>query len=206
MDVLVPFDAVDPKSRLGPELDVRERREFAEAMLADVLDALAGTDAEPVVLATGALDCSVPVPVDVDERPLSEAVNARLAARDGAPLAVVMADLALATPEALAALFERRGDVVLAPGRGGGTNALVVRHPEFRVDYHGASVHDHREVARRVDADLGEVDSFRLATDVDEATDLVEVLLHSRDRAHDWLVEAGYRVVAGDGRVGVRRR
>jgi 2-phospho-L-lactate guanylyltransferase len=202
MEVLVPFDAQDPNSRLAPVLTPEERRAFAAEMLGDVLDALAATDADPTVLATGPVEC--PVPVAVDDRPLTAAVNARLDAAE-APLAVVMADLALATPVALERLFGTVGDVVLAPGRGGGTNALVVRHPEFRVDYHGASIRDHRETAAEVGASTAEVDSFRLATDVDDPADLVEVLLHSEGRAARWLADAGFELVTGDGRVRTER-
>jgi 2-phospho-L-lactate guanylyltransferase len=200
---LVPFDAIEPKSRLSPPLDAAERRAFAEAMLADVLDALAATDATPTVLATAPVECAAPV--EVDERSLSAAVDARLAERDGEPLAVVMADLALVTPDTLERLFAAEGEVVLAPGRGGGTNALVSRHPEFRVDYHGASIRDHRRAAAALGVTPTMVDSFRLATDVDDPADVVEVLLHGEGRARDWLVDAGFQVEVEDGRPGVTR-
>ena len=225
MRVVVPFGAERPKTRLSPVLDADERRAFARAMLRDVLDALASTGHDPTVVATAPVDCDAPV--EVDDRPLTEAVNDRLpggagddaAAEDDAkadadaaaeddrpdPIAVVMADLALATPAALERLFAPDADVVLAPGRGGGTNALVVRHPGFRVDYHGASIRDHRAIARDVGASTATVDSFRLATDVDEPGDLVEVLLHADSRAAAWLREAGFAVTATDGRVEATR-
>jgi len=204
MRVVVPFSASEPKTRLSDVLAPDERRAFARAMLADVLAALDSTDADPTVLATAPVDCTVPV--TVDDRPLTEAVDARLPSDpDDDPVAVVMADLALATPGALERLFDADGDVVLAPGRGGGTNALVSRHPEFAVDYHGVSVRDHREAAARIGADLGVVDSFRLATDVDEAPDLVEVLLHGEGEAAAWLREAGFSLSTTGGRVDVRR-
>ena len=76
MHVVVPFGADDPKTRLSPVLDADERREFAEAMLADVLDALDALGSEPTVVADAPVDCAAPV--TVDERPLSAAVNARL--------------------------------------------------------------------------------------------------------------------------------
>ena len=146
-------------------------------------------------------------PVVVDDRPLSAAVNARLPGTPGDdPVAVVVADLALVMPGALARLFEPGADVVVAPGRGGGTNALVVRHPEFRVDYHGVSFRDHREAAAAVGADVVTVDSYRLSTDVDEPADLVEVLLHAGGQAATWLREAGFQVAATDGRVAAERR
>ena len=237
MDVIVPFAVDDPKSRLEPVLAPDERREFARAMLADVLDAVVTAGGSPHVLATAPFNPtadrsgSLDPPVVVDDRPLTDAVNAALerhghaaagptaeprtasSSRDG--VAVVMADLALATPGALARLFEpdRDGDrsdeppadVTIAPGRGGGTNALVVRQPAFRVDYHGASYLDHRRVAERLDATARVVDSYRLAVDVDEPADLAEVLLHGSGAAEAWLRDAGFTLDTADGRVTATR-
>ena len=237
MNVIVPFAVDDPKSRLEPVLAPDERREFARAMLADVLDAVVTAGGSPHVLATAPFDPtadrsgSLDPPVVVDDRPLTDAVNAALerhghaaagptaeprtasSSRDG--VAVVMADLALATPGALARLFEpdRDGDrsdeppadVTIAPGRGGGTNALVVRQPAFRVDYHGASYLDHRRVAERLDATARVVDSYRLAVDVDEPADLAEVLLHGSGAAEAWLRDAGFTLDTADGRVTATR-
>ena len=144
------------------------------------------------------------VPVQVDERVLTPAVNVVLEDANG-PIAVVMADLALATPAAIEDLFSTEGEVVLASGRGGGTNALCVRHRDFRVDYHGASYLDHLARAREIGASVGTIDSFRLATDIDEPEDLAEVLLHSEKRAAGWLRKAGFSLLVTDGRVGVTR-
>lgn len=199
MDILVPFAATRPKTRLGNLLSVDERRAFARAMLVDVLDAIRATGRDPTVLATAPVE--VDSPVTVDERGLTAAVNARMAD----DLAVIMADLPLATPGAVEQLFQGEGDVVIAPGLGGGTNAIVVEHPAFRVDYHGASVRDHRRTANEIGASVGTVDSFRLAVDIDEPADLGEVLLHADGAARDWLMDAGFSLATGDGRVTVRR-
>ncbi|KAB1187578.1 MULTISPECIES: 2-phospho-L-lactate guanylyltransferase [Haloferax] len=203
MRVAVPFGGRSPKSRLAPLFDADERREFALVMLRDVLDAIDRAGGDPVVLADTAVDVDVDVPVIVDDRPLTEVVNDELGGDE--PVAIVMADLALATPEALTRLFETAGDVVAAPGLGGGTNALVVRTPSFTVDYHGASIADHRAIAADAGASFVEVDSMRLAVDVDEPTDLVEVLLHSQGRTRDWIEEHGVRLERGRGRVSVTR-
>lgn len=211
MRVLVPFDASEPKTRLADVLDPQERTDFAYAMLGDVLATVRETGGCPELLTTAPLaedNVDVPVTVDVpttvDDRALSTAINDVLAATDE-PIAVVMADLALARPVDLRGLFDADGEVVAVPGRGGGTNALVVRHPEFRVDYHGVSFRDHREIAARIGADFAVFDSHRLATDVDERSDLVELLLHGRGAAVDWLGSAGFRLAETGGRVDVRR-
>ncbi|QCW04259.1 2-phospho-L-lactate guanylyltransferase [Natrinema pallidum] len=229
MRVVVPFAAETPKTRLESVFSPDERSRFARAMLADVLRAIAETGHEPTVVSTAPLavaDLELPeavaavTSVAVDERPLTDAVNARLPGGDGAadgigaagdsdrnPVAVVMADLALATPGALEGVLTTAADVAIAPGRGGGTNALVVRHPAFRADYHGTSYLDHCEIAQSVGADLETVDSFRLGTDIDEPADLVEVLVHGRagDRALARLHEFGFVLDDRGGRVGVAR-
>jgi 2-phospho-L-lactate guanylyltransferase len=218
MEVLVPFSTDRPKSRLSGVLDPDERAAFARAMLRDVLDAVAAAGGDPRVLATGPVDADLPCPVDVDERPLTPAVNAALDARfDGSaadpdPVAVVMADLALATPDALRELFAagRDADLAVAPGRGGGTNAFVAADPAFRVDYHGASYLDHRRIAADAGLSVDVVDSHRLATDVDEPADLAELLIHAEadgddGRAARWLRDAGFALDAADGRACVAR-
>lgn len=212
MRVVVPFDAREPNTRLEPVLDADERRAFAAAMLADVLAALRGVDRDldVRVLATGPVE--VDTEVTVDDRPLTPAVNAVLATGEE-PTAVVMADLPLLTPAAVERLLaadprDGTGDpagVVLAPGLGGGTNALFARHPDFRADYHGVSYRDHREAAMAVGAEVRTVDSFRLALDVDDPADLAEVLLHSDGEAAAWLREAGFAISTGDGRMSVDR-
>lgn len=202
MRVVVPFDASTPKTRLEDTLDPDERVAFGEAMLADVLAALQETGAEPEVLSTGHVDTEFPV--TIDERPLTQAVNAQLT-NASTPMAVVMADLALATPSAFARLLDAPGEVVLVPGRGGGTNAFVARHPDFRVDYHGVSIRDHREMAAAIGASVTEIDSARLSTDIDERADLPEVLLRGDGRARDWLAQR-FDLTVTDGRVDVERR
>jgi len=202
MRVVVPFAAETPKTRLSAVLDPEERRAFARVMLGDVLATLRAAGVDPEVLATAAID--VEAPVAVDDRPLTEAVNAVLAGADG-DVAVVMADLALLTPGTVDRLLDAGGDVVVAPGRGGGTNALVVRHPDFRVDYHGASYLDHLRAAEEVGAEVEVVDSHRLATDVDEPADLAELLIHGEGAARDWLESAGFELVVDGGRVSAER-
>ena len=236
MEVLIPYSADRPKSRLSGVLDPDERAAFARAMLDDVLTAVTAAGGRPHVLATdpidpGRVDIGVPGAADpsitVDTRPLTAAVNAALDDRvsgdgsaggtetpdrvegTGTPdrVGVVMADLALATPNALERLFDAAGDadVAIAPGRGGGTNALVVEHQSFRVDYHGASYLDHRRIAEAADATVRKVDSHRLATDIDEPDDLAEVLIHGHGDAADWLRDAGFSLETTAGRVRVGR-
>ncbi|MFB6132537.1 MAG: 2-phospho-L-lactate guanylyltransferase [Halanaeroarchaeum sp.] len=195
MRVVIPFDANDPKTRLAPVLDPDERRHFAEAMLQDVIAAVEGLGHRPLVASSSPVD--VDVPTVVDDRPLTPLVDAAIA--EGTPVAVVMADLPLATPASLARAFDAEAAIAIAPGRGGGTNVLVVREPAFRTDFHGASYRDHLERARSIGTSVHEVDSFRLATDVDDPSDFVDVLVHGDGRANAWLRDAGFRIAVEGG-------
>ncbi len=203
MRVIVPFDASDPKTRLAPVLSAQERRAFADAMLSDVLAAIdrAGHDAH--VITTAEVD--VPTPTTVDTRPLSTALNDALSTVDR-PVAIVMADLPLVTSHTVSRLFDAEGDLVIAPGLGGGTNALVIRTPAFHVDYHGASCRKHREIADRLGLSVTECDSRRLATDIDEPADLREVLLHTDGRAARWLQDRDFSIAVSSGRVSADRK
>ncbi len=203
MRVIIPFDARDPKTRLSTLLDYDDRNEFARAMLRDVVSVVQDTGRDPLVLSSAPIEFEN-CPVVVDERSLSRAVNERLRAASSA-VAVVMADLPLITDAALERLLTREEDVVLARGIGGGTNALVSRTTDFAVDYHGTSYLDHRSTALEIGATLAEIDSYRLAVDIDEPDDLVEVLLHGESRATQWLRDRGFRLASGTGRTTVRR-
>lgn len=207
MRVYIPFDPRDPKTRLSPVLDDDERVELSFAMLEDVYEAVEATSHSPVVLSTQPLERE-PVrgfDTEVCSKPLTPAVNAVLE-REERPVAVVMSDLALATPEALERLFVPDAELVVVPGRGGGTNAFVAREEGFRVDYHGASFLDHLETARKEGVEVETVDSFRLSTDIDEPEDIVEVLIRGEGASEEYL-RGRFEVVSDseENRVTVRR-
>lgn len=218
MRILVPFDIDRPKTRLASVLDAAERRAFAVAMCRDVLSAISETPHRAELLVTAPLEASSAdapggeraprlddFPETVDDRPLTEAVNARLTDADR-PIAILMADVPLVTPATVSRLTDCSADVVIAPGLGGGTNALVVRDTEFRVSYHDTSYLTHREQAQTSDTSVETVDSFRLALDVDDPEDLGEVLLHGDGLAAAWLRSNGFELEERDGRTRAVRR
>lgn len=202
MRVVVPYAVREPKTRLSSVLSADERQQFSRTMLHDVLSAVKHAGGSPIVLATESIDLTVPV--TVDNRPLTAAVNNAIDKYDH-PLGIIMADLALATPPSITDLFETPGDIVIAPGRAGGTNALVIRTSGYAVDYHGASHLDHLRAARAMSASVNEVDSYRLSTDIDEPDDLVEVYLRGEGTAADWLRTAGFRLSTASSRVTLTR-
>ncbi|MEM3086509.1 MAG: 2-phospho-L-lactate guanylyltransferase [Halobacteria archaeon] len=200
---VIPYKAGSPKSRLSPALRPAERKALADAMLLDVLDAAIGARLGPVtVLATG--KGGLPrlpgrVRVETDPRPLTPAVNRMLERlrRRGWPrggVAVLVPDVPLAEPDHLRVAASMPQPVVLAPGRRGGTSLLLARDRSFRADYHRGSFRKHLEAARALGLEVGVLDSFRLAQDVDEPDDLLELLLHGRGRAAGMLRGLGFGV------------
>lgn len=212
MDVYIPYRSENPKTRLSPSLSRDERRELSRAMLIDVYETVVDAGHNPIVLATESV--SLDVRTTILTEPLSEAVNSVLPTNggdqtrksDGAtgPTAVVMADLGLLTVDAIERLFEPDSALVIAPGQRGGTNALVSRSRDFYVDYHGASFRDHREIASSNGIDVAEVDSFRLACDIDEPSDLVDLFLHGQRKAGRYLRD-GFWIDDEGGTVTVRK-
>jgi 2-phospho-L-lactate guanylyltransferase len=205
----VPFSPDNPKTRLSDVLTEDERLGFVYACLEDVCAAIDSAGGEPVVLSTenlgGRSEAADEYGTLIRDEPLTPAVNAVLG-EETSPVAVVVADLPLVTPDALRRLYEPDAGFAVAPGRGGGTNAFVIRDTRFRVDYHGTSFADHVESARGLGCDVEVIDSFRLSTDADERADLVEVLLHGEGRAARFVSERLELVEDDDRRVKLRRR
>jgi 2-phospho-L-lactate guanylyltransferase len=105
---------------------------------------------------------------------------------------IVMADLALLTQNDVVGILSCQGDVVLCPGRGGGTNMILIRDPGFRTCYRGLSFPKHLEFARKSGLKTDVFESFRAGCDIDCPEDLAEVLLHGRGKARVLLEKMGF--------------
>ncbi len=178
MKALIPFKLKNPKSRLSSLLSLEERIELAKAMLMDVLDVVSEFADEVIVLAPPNTDIDLDVKVEEDERDLDSAVNSRISKNT----AVIMADLPLLNFETLERFLECEGDVVIAPGRKGGTNMLLVRDERFRVSYHYGSFFKHVSIAKKLGLKVRVFDSFYASLDIDDESDLLELLMHGRGK------------------------
>jgi len=204
IEAVVPFKPVNPKSRLSTVLSKAERELFAEAMLTDVVMALKEAGCNPFILSTVPLHCSY-ARVCVSTEELNPALNNLIASSSG-PLLILMADLPLVTPGVVRRIISSSCDMALGPGRGGGTNAIFIKdRARFHVDYYGASFLKHQQIADQAGLSCEIVDSFRLHTDVDEREDLVELMIHGRGKAVDFLKSCGFSLSIEKGRVGISR-
>ena len=210
--MVVPFRLENAKSRLALVLSPEEREHLALAMLADVLEAVSGVGLVTILSRPGFDKLNLCPHVDVVESglELNDAINSFIEKWQEmdwpTDLLIVMADLALLTKDDILGILGTPGDVVLSPGRGGGTNMVLIRKPEFRTCYRGISFIKHLNFAQRNELRVGTYSSYRAGCDIDEPTDLMEVLIHSQGVAPCLLKSLGF-MLSDDGlRVPVRNR
>jgi 2-phospho-L-lactate/phosphoenolpyruvate guanylyltransferase len=211
-EFLIPFKLNGAKSRLSSILSPEERRLLALAMLQDVIDVVT-RHSYATILSSPDLDI-VDVGRDVEifesDLGLNDAINDFLQVhakrRWPTDILIVMADLALLTERDVIGILDCKGDVALCPGRGGGTNMILVRDRRFRACYHGLSFPKHLDSAKKLGLKVSIFESFRAGCDIDEPEDLAEVLLHNQQGQTFDLLEKWVFALADDGRAGCIRK
>lgn len=196
--IIVPFKHSGSKSRLSSVLTEKERRLLAFSMLRDVLDVLAGFNYVTVLSQPGLDKVEVGRVVEVLESTLNlnDALNSMIEeeANRGwqSDILIVMADLALLTGKDVAGILGHEGDVVFCPGRGGGTNMILIRSPKFRTCYQGLSFPKHLGLAKAEGLKAAVFESFRAGCDIDEPEDLTEALIHGKGQSKQALLSMGF--------------
>ncbi len=199
--VVIPFKSKNGKSRLSSVLDPAERMIFSLAMLKDVLGAVSGQGKRSILSDSdfNSREMGIDAEVLPSELDLDDALNSLISQQAdlGWPsdILIVMADLALLRDREIGEILSCPGDVVLCPGRGGGTNMILIRSPEFRTCYQGLSFPRHIVYARQADLSFSVFESFRGSCDIDEPQDLAEVLLHNDGQAKMVLDKMGFRLL-----------
>jgi|Deesub1362A_J573_1020465.scaffolds.fasta_scaffold00755_9 2-phospho-L-lactate guanylyltransferase len=205
--LLIPFKLKNPKTRLSKLLNQEQRKKFALSMLEDVLTAvksvrdltsrmiIAVPDDETADVCRNEV-CkkyrSLELEIHVDSRDLSSLVNSFLSSNS---VAVVMSDVPLLTENILRVFLNTKGDVVISPGRKGGTNLLLVRNPLFRCSYHYGSFLKHITIAKDQGLDITIFDSYFAGIDIDDENDVLELLIHGRGRkSYDFLIDQGFKL------------
>lgn len=203
MKAIVPYKVANAKSRLSMLLTPEERTELARLMLQDITGALSAAGLRVTVLATGPFEWA-DADVVVSDKELNEALNDYLAAHEE-PVMIIMADVPLTTEKNVRDMLDTKADLVISPGRGGGTNAQLIRRPDkYHVDYYGASYLDHVRIAEDNGLSVATFDSFNMSTDIDETYDLVELYIHGKGESAKYL--RSFTVLdASKGRVRVAR-
>ena len=180
-----------------------EREQFVELMLRDVVCSLREAGVKDIdILATAEYSSLSDLGVNfvVDPADLNESINKYLKIVDQ-PVLIIMADLPLTRPEQLKNIISSEEDVVIVPGKGGGTNILFIKEPAgFYVCYYGMSFRNHCMIAKELHHSLRIYDSFMLSTDIDEPQDIVEMLLHGHGLSFEY-VQKKFELESGRTRV-----
>ena len=114
-----------------------------------------------------------------------------------------MADLPLLSPDHIKEITSTKEDICIVPGKGGGTNVLFIRNPSrYSVRYYGSSFLTHCSIAADAGQNVEVYDSFLAGTDIDEPEDLVELLIHGKGPAKDYITKK-FRLDVRRGRVGL---
>lgn len=186
MKAIVPFKVANAKSRLSSLLSEEERTCLSRLMLKDITKTLSAAGVEVTLLTTAPFEWD-DARVVVSEKELNAALNEYLSTQSD-PVMIVMSDVPLITVKNVRDMCDSKADLVITPGRGGGTNVQLIRHPDrYHVDYYGASFLDHVRIARENGLTIEVFDSFNVSSDIDEIGDLVELYIHSQGAAAEYL-------------------
>jgi 2-phospho-L-lactate/phosphoenolpyruvate guanylyltransferase len=205
MKAVIPYKKASAKSRLSPVLTREEREEFVELMLNQVIDTLMEAGIGTIEILSPSmygLENLTKANVLLDKNDLNEALN-RYLEQAKEPVMIVMADLPLLSSKHVKEMISTKKDVCIVPGKGGGTNVLFIRNPSnYRVRYYGSSFLTHCSIAADSGQNFEIYDSFFAGTDIDEPEDLVELLIHGKGPAKEY-INRKFKLEVSRGRVGL---
>jgi len=204
---IIPFKLEGAKSRLSNVMSMDEREEFSFKMLQDVLKSLNPLDMKVSILSTSEIELGG-YDILISKRRLNDALNEILSEEKEKNLVLIlMSDLPLITSKIVERILRRTEDVVIVPGRKGGTNVLFIRDPSrFKVNYYGISFKNHEEIAREGGLSYLIYDSMLAGTDIDEEEDLLDLLIFGEGGARNYLKEIGFFVKIKREKVFLERR
>lgn len=189
MRAVIPYKKTGAKSRLSSILSLREREEFVGLMLNSVMETLREAGIENIDIispSTYGLE-DVQPGVIIDEADLNEALNTYLG-KVSEPVLIIMADLPLLLATHIREIVATERDICIVPGKGGGTNLIFIKNPSrFQVRYYGSSFLTHCAIAEAGGQSFEVYDSLLASTDIDEPEDLVELLVHGKGPAREYI-------------------
>lgn len=204
MRAVIPYKKENAKSRLSNVMTKTQRETFVELMLKDVIGCLKEAGITTIDILTPSpkeVEEGYGVSIVEDEADLNEALNSYLE-NQNEPILIIMADLPLVRPEHIQDIISSDEDIVIVPGKGGGTNVLYIQRPDiFRVKYYNSSFENHCNIACREGLSLAKYDSFMASTDIDEPHDIVELILHGEGLAREYAENNFGKKKGGKGRV-----
>jgi 2-phospho-L-lactate guanylyltransferase len=179
------------KTRLSPKLTIVERENLLKAMLKDVITALNGT-VENILIVSSDDDVLYYVEefnVETLKEMGNTGLNSGLAqameysSRFCDNVLILPSDVPLIKKGLVKTLLKKGEEfgMVIAPSKGGGTNALLCPARGFETKFGDYSFFEHIKEAKRNNLTYTIFDSFYLSLDVNTAEDLGEIMLHGSE-------------------------
>ena len=201
---------LDAKTRLSPKLTPIERENLLKAMLKDVIKVLDGlvdnilviSSDEDVLNFVGELGVETLMEMGVTDLNggLTQAILYCSEFCDN--VLIIPSDVPLIKKSHVKDILNKGNefDVVIAPAKGGGTNALLCPNSNFSMKFGDYSFFEHIDEAKAKNLTYSIYESFYLSLDVNTAEDLGEIMLHGKGtKARKYLKEVQLKVKSNHG-------
>jgi len=179
------------KTRLSPTLTPIERENLLKSMLRDVIKVLKEGVDDVLIISSDvgvlefAQDLNVRFLEEEGETDLNGALNQAVnwCSKFCSHVLIVPSDVPLIKDEHVKEILKAndQADVVIAPAKGGGTNALLCPVQGMNMKFGDCSFFKHIEEAHNNGFSTSVYDSFYLSLDVNTAEDLGEIMIHGKD-------------------------
>ena len=203
------------KTRLSPTLIPIERENLLKAMLMDVIGVLKQIVCEVVVISSdnevlnyvenmGVISLKEKGSTDLNGA-LNQAI--KWCSNRSEQVLIVPSDVPLMKAEHVDKIIKMGdiADIVIAPAKGGGTNALLCPVKGMEMKFGECSFFEHIKVASANNLQYAVFDSFYMSLDVNTTEDLGEIMLHGNNTAtRNFLVSTGLEVLSNHGKERLR--
>jgi len=176
------------KTRLSPTLSPLERENLLKSMLTDVITAIKNNVDDIVVISSDkdvlnfVNDLNVTCLPEEGETDLNGALTQAVewCSQKASQVLIVPSDVPLIHPDQVQEMVElsQKWPVVIAPAKGGGTNALLCPTKDVQMKFGDWSFFEHLKEAENAGVPWYIYDSFYLSLDVNTAEDLGEIMMH----------------------------
>ncbi|WP_321421893.1 2-phospho-L-lactate guanylyltransferase [uncultured Methanobacterium sp.] len=178
----------EAKTRLSPTLSPLERENLLKSMLMDVIGAISGSVDQVVVISSDkdvlnfVADLNVTCLPEKGKTDLNGALTQAVewCSSYASQVLIVPSDVPLIHQDQVQEMIELsdKWPMVIAPAKGGGTNALLCSTNDIQMKFGDWSFFEHLKEAENAGVSWYIYDSFYLSLDVNTAEDLGEIIIH----------------------------
>ncbi|EKF86451.1 2-phospho-L-lactate guanylyltransferase [Methanobacterium formicicum] len=200
----------EAKTRLSPTLSPLERENLLKSMLMDVIGAISGSVDQVVVISSDkdvlnfVADLNVTCLPEKGKTDLNGALTQAVewCSNYANQVLIVPSDVPLIHQDQVQEMIELsdKWPMVIAPAKGGGTNALLCPTKDIKMKFGDWSFFEHLKEAENAGVSWYIYDSFYLSLDVNTAEDLGEIIIHGfRTQTRKFLKSIGLQVKSNHG-------